>query len=41
MEAPMGVSAWFGTLFLWTLGSTAAVWAAWKLAVVRRRSRRE
>jgi hypothetical protein len=41
MEAPMGVSAWFGTLFLWTLGSAAAVWSACKLAVVRRRSRRE
>ncbi|WP_448382115.1 hypothetical protein [Desulfosoma sp.] len=41
MEASLGVSAWFGTLFLWTLGSAAAVWVACRLAIVRRSSRRE
>lgn len=41
MEAPMGVLAWFGTMFLlWTLG-TAAVWSACRVAAVRRRARRE
>lgn len=36
----MGVLAWFGTMFLWTLGSAAAR-AAWRVAVVQRRARRE
>ncbi|MEJ5348281.1 MAG: hypothetical protein WHS46_06295 [Desulfosoma sp.] len=41
MEATMGVSAWFGYLFLWTLGFAAAVWAARRLAVEKRPSRPE
>ncbi len=36
----MGVLAWFGTMFLWILGS-AAVRAACRVAAVPRRARRE
>lgn len=36
MEATMSVGTWFGCLLLWTLGLTAAVWAARRLAVEQR-----
>ncbi|ROQ93286.1 hypothetical protein [Desulfosoma caldarium] len=41
MEATMSVGAWFGYLFLWTLGLTAALWTAQQLAAERRPSRRK
>ena len=41
MEATMGVCAWFGYLFLWTLGLAAAVWAACRLAPEWHAARRE